>query len=93
MPTILIRHRIANAATWELVFEEHRVSRAAHGSFGGRVFRHVDDPDEVFVLLEWDDIDRARLYIRSDELSQVMVEGGVIDRPDIWLLEEEAGGT
>jgi hypothetical protein len=40
------------------------------------------------VLLEWDDLERARLFADSDDLREAMARAGVTDRPDIWFLED-----
>jgi heme-degrading monooxygenase HmoA len=88
MPALLIRHRVADYATWKPVFDEHGSTRAANGSRGGRVFQSSADPNEVLILLEWDDLERADLFVLSDDLSEAMVRAGVADRPDIWILKE-----
>ena len=88
MPALLIRHKVADYAAWKPVFDEHGTNRAANGSQGGRVFQNSTNPNEVLILLEWDDLDRADLFVRSDDLSEAMVLAGVIDRPDIWTLKE-----
>ena len=88
MPCLLIRHKVQDYATWESVFDEHESTRRANGSRGGRLFRSATDPHEVLLLLEWDDLERARLFIDSDDLQEAMMRAGVTDRPDIWFLEE-----
>ena len=45
-------------------------------------------PNEVLLLLEWDDLERARLFADSDDLREAMTRAGVTDRPDIWFLED-----
>jgi hypothetical protein len=61
------------------------------------VFRSAADPDDIVLLIEWDDPDRARLFAASDDLREAMELAGVTDRPDIWVLEEvddpREGGT
>ena len=88
MPALLIRHKVADYATWKPVFDEHGSTRAANGSQGGRVFQSKSDPDEVFILLEWDDLERADLFVLSDDLSEAMVRAEVAERPDVWILKE-----
>jgi heme-degrading monooxygenase HmoA len=88
MPSLLICHRVADYPAWKAVFDEHGITRQANGSQGGRLFRNVADPTEILVLLEWDDLQRARLFIDSDDLHEAMARAGVTDRPDIWFLEE-----
>jgi heme-degrading monooxygenase HmoA len=88
MPCLLIRHKVRDYGTWESVFEEHESTRRANGSQGGRLFRSVIDPNEILLLLEWDDLERARLFADSDDLREAMTRAGVTDRPDIWFLED-----
>ena len=87
MPSLLIRHRVADYAAWKAVFDEHELTRRANGSQGGWLFRDADDPHEVLLLLAWDDLERARLFADSDDLREALARAGVTDRPDIWFLE------
>jgi heme-degrading monooxygenase HmoA len=88
LPSLLIRHKVEDYATWKAVFDEHGATRRANGSRGGRLFRNATDPTEVLVLLEWDDLTRARLFADSDDLREAMARAGVADRPDVWFLED-----
>ena len=88
MPAILIRHKVADYGAWKPVFDEHGMTRRANGCQGGRILRSADDPNEVVILLEWDDLERARLFADSDDLREAMDRAGVTDRPDIWFLAE-----
>ncbi|MGH2369403.1 MAG: cyclase, partial [Chloroflexota bacterium] len=65
MPSLLIRHHVADYPAWKAVFDEHAPTRRANGSRGGWLFRDAVDPNEVLVLLAWDDLDRARLFVDS----------------------------
>ena len=88
MPCLLIRHHVSDFDRWKAVFDDHGITRRANGSRGGRLFRNVADPDELLVLLEWDDLERARLFLDSDDVRVAMTLAGVSDRPDIWFLAE-----
>jgi len=88
MPALLIRHHVADYAAWKAVFDEHALTRRANGSQGGRLFHNASDPHEVLLLLEWDDLERARLFADSDDLRVAMARAGVTDRPDIWFLAD-----
>jgi heme-degrading monooxygenase HmoA len=88
MPAMLIRHKVADYEVWKPAFDAHEHARRANGSRGGRMFRKVDDPNEVVILLDWDDLERARLFADSDDLRETMRRGGVADGPDIWFLTE-----
>jgi len=87
MPCLLIRHTVQGYSTWKAVFDEQADVRRANGSQGGWLFRSTES-GEVLVLLEWDDLERARLFADSDDLREAMARAGVTDRPDIWFLED-----
>jgi heme-degrading monooxygenase HmoA len=88
MPYLLVRHRVEDYERWKSVFDGHGATREQSGSRGGRVFRNADDPDEVFILLEWDHLDRARRFTASEDLHDTMRGAGVADRPDMYYLQE-----
>jgi heme-degrading monooxygenase HmoA len=88
MPSLLIRHHVADYPAWKAVFDEHDLTRRANGAQGSRLFRNAANPNEVVLLLAWDDLERARLFVDSDDLREAMAQSGVTDRPDIWFLED-----
>jgi heme-degrading monooxygenase HmoA len=88
MPHILVRHKVRDFASWKKVFDEHGATRKASGSKGGFVFRNGSDKNEVFVLLEWSDLDKAKRFVESQDLKAAMDRAGVLEKPDVWFLEE-----
>ena len=52
------------------------------------MFRSVNDPNEIIILLEWDELKNARELTQSDDLKKVMERAGVVGKPDIHFLEE-----
>ena len=88
MPYLLVRHKVADYNTWKPVFDEHAATRKTSGSQGGRLFRNAHDPNETVILLEWDDLEKARQFAQSEDLRQTMQRAGVADQPDIYFLEE-----
>jgi heme-degrading monooxygenase HmoA len=93
MPSLLIHHRVADYAVWSAVFAEQEIVRLANGSRGGRILRAAADPAEILVLLEWDDLERARLFVDSDDMQEAMRRAGVIGEPAFWFLEDVATTT
>lgn len=88
MPYVLIRHKVADYAKWKIMFDEHGTIRKTSGSKGGRVFRNADDPNEVVILFEWDDMEKARGFVQSEDLRRTMQRAGVSDKPDFYYLDE-----
>lgn len=88
MAYLFVRHKVEDYATWKPVFDQHGATREANGSKGGRLFRNASDPNELIILFEWDDINRARQFAQSPGLRETMQRAGVVDQPDIYFLEE-----
>ena len=88
MPYALIRHKVEDFERWNLVFDEDAPTREASGSKGGYLFRNADDPNEVVILFEWDDLESVRRYGQTDELREKMQRAGVSDQPAFYFLEE-----
>lgn len=90
MAYLLVRHKVRDYHDWKPGFDDHGSTRKAQGSRGGMVFRNADDPNELLILMEWDNLENARQFADSDDLKEKMEEVGVTDRPDIYFLEKTA---
>lgn len=88
MPALLIRHAVTDFDRWRTVFQEDEVTRRSAGARSEIVFRSANDPEEVWLVLQWDDLFRARLFARSDDLVDTLTRAGVTQRPDIWYLDD-----
>jgi hypothetical protein len=88
MPRRLKRHQVVFFDACKGVFLAVAYPRRATGARGERLFRTSADPTEIWVMLEWDDLFRAELFVKSDDLSAALIRAGVIDSPDYWYLED-----
>jgi hypothetical protein len=87
MPYLLVRHKVRDFATWKPQFEAHETARQGLGIRQKLLLRNADDPQELVVLMEADDLAKARQFSQSPDLREVMEKAGVIDRPDVYFLE------
>ncbi len=85
---ILSRSKVQDYARFKPSFDEHGATRKAAGSIGARVFRSADNPNEVIILMEWDELKNARQFAQSQDLKKAMEKAGVADKPDIYFLED-----
>ena len=88
MACMLVRHKVADYEKWKQAFDAHSATRKASGSKGGRLFRNANDENETVILLEWDDLEKARQFVQSPDLREAMQRAGVVDQPTIFFLEE-----
>jgi hypothetical protein len=86
MALVIVRHKVAKFATWKRAFDGHAPARAEAGFSNVRVYRSADDPSDVVVLLDTDDIGKSKQFIASPELKSAMSAAGVVDKPDVFVL-------
>ena len=84
----IVRLAVKDYAQWKTVFDEATTLRKSYGSRGVRVFRSVDKPNELVLLAEYEDIQRARQLFQSAEFREATQRAGVTGLPDVTLADE-----
>jgi quinol monooxygenase YgiN len=79
VPHVLVHQRISEFRRWKEVFDRLGPARAAASCRSTAVFRNREDPHEVVVLFDFDDLARARQHMGSAELRQAWQDAGVTD--------------
>ena len=87
MTYLLVRHRVADFASWKTSYEKHRSARAAAGLKEKEVLHDLDDPNQVVLLFEVSDVQKAKEFSESTSLRGAMRDAGVTDKPDIYFLQ------
>jgi hypothetical protein len=72
---IITRIQVGDYDTWRTMFDQDR-PHAREKAKVQRVFRKLDDPNHVFVFLEFESVEDA------EEARQRLLESGVLDRFD-----------
>jgi hypothetical protein len=72
---IITRIQVGDYDTWRAMFDQDR-PRTREKAKAQRVFRGVDDPNHVFIQLDFDSVEDA------NEAKRRLVESGVLDRFD-----------
>ena len=85
---LVIRHRVNNYEEWKKAFDEHCEVRAEFGLKGGEILRDVADPTELSIMLECEDVERAKEVTQLKELREAMKHAGVVGKPDFYFVEE-----
>ena len=79
MPHVLVHQRIEEFDRWKEVFDRLAPARAAASCRSTALFRNLEDPHEVVVLFEFDDLAQAREHMSSPELRAAWQAAGVTD--------------
>ena len=87
MTYLLIRHRVADFAQWKAAYDAHASARAAAGLKDTEILRDLHDGNQVVLLFEVSDIQKAKEYSESASLRDAMRDAGVADQPDLYFLQ------
>jgi len=88
MIQVLVHHKVADYISWRSVFDEALNFRHDGGECSCRIFRKSGNPNDLTLLFEWEDIDKAKRYMSSNELREKMRQAGVVGVPEIEYLAE-----
>jgi hypothetical protein len=88
MIQVLMHHEVADYQSWRAVFDAALDFRHNGGERACRVFRTTGNPNDLTLLFEWEDLERARVYMNSEELRKKMTLAGVVGVPEIHYLAE-----
>jgi hypothetical protein len=86
MGHLLVRHRVADFDRWKAVFDGHAEAQRAAGLSITHAMRNVEDPGEVVLLFDVEDVERAKRFVFSPQVPGAQQESGVLDKPDIYFL-------
>jgi len=70
------------------VFDNHAGTRQDNGATDELyVMRNLNDPNEITVIMGWNDADQAVAFTQSDSLREAMKDAGVMGPPEVSFLE------
>lgn len=85
---MLVRHKVKDFEAWKLGYDAHLPRRIEAGVTEKYVLQVDGYPNEVVVLFEADDPNRAKAFAESADLRQTMAKAGVTDKPDVYYLHD-----
>lgn len=88
MNYLLIRHRVADFSRWKAAYDDHSGAREQAGLKEQELLHDIKDPNQVVLLFEVADIQKAQNFAESSDLREVMRAAGVTDKPDIYFLRQ-----
>lgn len=85
MATIFVRHSVRDFDHWKKAYDDFDDERRAMGVTADGVYQTDGDPHDVTVYHHFESMEKARSFVESDRLKQVMAEAGVVGKPTIWF--------
>jgi heme-degrading monooxygenase HmoA len=88
MANVLVQHKVGKWSEFEATFREDGERRRRFGSTGARLFRDLHDPENIFVVFEWDDVERAQRFVDDVETHEAMNWGTAGSSSQVYVAEE-----
>jgi hypothetical protein len=88
MAYVIVRHRIKDYPKWKAAFDGFIETRRKGGEKSYQIFHPDNDPNNLTALFEWDNLENGRKFMNSNELKDAMGRAGVLEKPEIYFLEE-----
>ncbi|MCB9169963.1 MAG: cyclase [Flavobacteriales bacterium] len=86
MEHLLIRHKVADFKKWKEGYDGDLSHRQKAGLKEEKLMRNADNPNDVLILFEVADRQRAEAFAKSPELKSTMEKYGVQGAPDAVFL-------
>ncbi len=76
---LLVRNRVEDFAKWREYLVADKIPAEEYGLKLVSLWQSMDDPNEVFFLLDVADVDRANEFMARPESREIGEKSGVID--------------
>jgi quinol monooxygenase YgiN len=83
----IVHLKLENYNQWRPVFNELASARKEMGSLGGKLFRTTDKPDEVLILMQWQDLQSAHDFCDMPDWRALMDSQCAGDAPEVIYCE------
>jgi hypothetical protein len=88
MPFFYGSHKVRDFAAWKPFFDADEPRRLAAGMRVEHLFRNAADANEVHLLFEVDDAEKAIAMLKSPQTQQIMRDAGVLAPPQGVILND-----
>lgn len=73
-PIVLLSFEIDDYDAWKTTFDQDPAGRRQHGAVSHKISRGVDNPNDVFIRVEFPSVDQAKAFRQS------LVDSGALER-------------
>lgn len=88
MVTVIVRHKVKNYAKWLIAFQDYKKARRAAGEKSFKLGNIAGKKNTVVGIMRYDTADNAKAFFRSKDLKVAMGEAGVVEKPEVWIVED-----
>jgi hypothetical protein len=85
MIRMFVRHEVADYEKWRKAYDDFDAERRGMGVVGNAVYRLADDDKDLTVTHDFETLDKAKAFMKSPRLREVMTAAGVTSQPNVWF--------
>jgi heme-degrading monooxygenase HmoA len=89
MAHVIVKISLEDFDKWKTVFDEYAEVRKRNGVIDSQVFRNSENPQEVLIFYEWDNLDHAWDFFGSAQNQKRLKEAGLQGIPKTFVLTEK----
>jgi hypothetical protein len=82
---LMVRHKVKDWDTWKKAFDDHKQKRIDAGLTDRVVAHAVGDDHSVTLVFAVADLDKAKAFIKSTDLKDIMNKAGVVGPPTFFF--------
>jgi len=82
---LFVRHQVDDFSVWVKGYDAYSEEQKRAGIFHKAVYQSLDDPNDVTVIHDFHDANKAKDFVSSPKLKDQMTKLGVKGQPEIWI--------
>lgn len=90
---VIVRHKVRDFNAWKPFFVGDAKRQRDAGFTGWHLTRSKNDKNEVVVIFDCQDLDKAVPVFSDPALAELMKKAGVVDQPTVLVLEDVESTT
>jgi hypothetical protein len=88
MVRMFVRHNVRDYEAWRRVYDAFAPQQKAHGVREESVYQSVENPNDVTVTNDFDDLMAAHAFLAAREVQEAIKDAGVVGDPQVWFTVE-----
>lgn len=85
---VIVEHRVRDFDHWRPFFVNDGKRQRKASFRNWRILRSIDDPNDVIVVAECSDLERAKEVYSDPEVGKIVKKAGVVGKTTFLLAEE-----
>lgn len=83
---MFIRHSVADYGAWKKGYDSYAPTQKKMGVFFQAVYQSTNNPNDVTVIHDFHNVEKAKAFAASPDLKTTMGKLGVTGEPQIWYV-------